>query len=128
MAAIDVLMLSVGAAMVCAMLRAHRPEIATLFSLAVGVTVLWMLKDALSGVIEGVRQFLSMSSMSTRGASEILKATGLSILCELGVQICSDAGESALAGRIRLACRIAVLGMAMPFMMEIFDCISSIGG
>ena len=39
-----------------------------------------------------------------------------------------DIGETALAGRIRLATRIVMLGMSMPLVAQIADAVSSVLG
>lgn len=128
MAAVRIVLLCLGAALVCATLRAHRPEMATAISLAVGVATLLMTREAYGEVSEGIRVFLKMAFSETGNAAIVLKAAGVSILSELGVQICCDAGESALAGRIRLACRVVMLGMAMPLIMQIAEIVGQIFG
>ena len=56
----------------------------------------------------------------------MLRAAGIPVLSELGVQVCCDSGESAMAGRIRLAARVILVGMALPIVGEIFESISSL--
>lgn len=128
MTAIRILLLCLGAAMICAMLRVHRPEMAAAVSLAVGLTALMMTQDAFSELSLGMSRFVAMASMDTETSAIVLKAAGITILTELGVQICCDAGETALAGRIRLASRVVMLGMAMPLILEIVDSIGALLG
>ena len=123
MSAIYIIFLSVGAALVCSTLRVHRPEVATAVSLAAGLAALLLTGDSINEISEYIRQFVNMSNIEPEGIQVLVKSAGLTILCELGGQICSDAGESALAGRIRLTCRIAILCMALPFLIEILDSI-----
>ena len=128
MSAIYIVLLSVGAALICSMLRVHRPEMATMVSLAAGLAALLLTGEALGDAAGSIQRFLDLASIHSGNAAVILKAAGLTILCELGGQICSDAGESALAGRIRLACRVVMLGMAMPFVMQIIEAVALVGG
>lgn len=123
---IQIILLCIGAALVCAMIRIQRPELAMAVSLAVGLSVLMASQDSIREIIRSVRSFLSFASAQSGEIAVILKAAGLTILCELGVQICCDAGESALAGRIRLACRIAILSMCLPYMTKLVDAASSV--
>ena len=118
---IQIILLCIGAALVCAMIRIQRPEIAMAVSLAVGLSVLIASQDSIREIIRSVRSFLSFASAQSGEIAVILKAAGLTILCELG-----DAGESALAGRIRLACRIAILSMCLPYMTKLVDAASSV--
>ncbi len=126
--AVRIVVLCLAAAMVCASLRAQRPEMATAISLAVGVAALLMTSDAIAAMSGGFHQFLQMAALEGERAEIILRAAGIAIISELGVQICCDAGETALAGRIRLAARIAMLGMAMPLIAEIADAVTSVLG
>jgi len=119
MTAIHIILLCVGAALVCAMLRAQRPEMATMISICVGLGALIFTGDAIDESAVIIRQLLSAASVQSTEISTVLKASGITILGELGVQICTDAGESALAGRIRLACRVVILGLALPYIAEI---------
>ena len=127
MSAVYIFLLSVGAALICSMLRAHRPEIATIVSLASGLTALLLTGDSISEISKSIRQYAEIMNMEPEGIQVMIKAAGLTILCELGGQICSDAGENALAGRIQLACRVAILCMAMPFISQILDSVISYG-
>ena len=49
----------------------------------------------------------------------VLKGAGIAIVSEMGEQLCADAGESALAGRIALASRVAMLGLCAPLVGEL---------
>lgn len=128
MLAVKVIVLCVAAALLCTALRAHRPEIALALSLTVGLMVMLMVIDPVTEAASQLRRFLQFASLEAEGASIVLKAAGIAILSELGVQICCDAGESALAGRIRLVSRLTMLGLAMPLVGQIMDGLSSLLG
>lgn len=121
MLAIRIVLLGIAAALLCSVLRVHRPEMALVTSLAVGIVTLLMVGNEFAGVAGSVRRLLEFISIPAGQTLMVLKAAGITILAELGVQICSDAGENALAGRIRLACRLVILGMIMPYVTELID-------
>lgn len=128
MLAIRIVFLCLACALICAALRVHRPEIAAAVALAAGVTALLMTAEAFATVAESARRFISLAEVEGETASIVLRAAGISIISELGVQICCDAGESALAGRIRLAVRVVMLAMAMPVILQIMDAIGAVLG
>lgn len=99
-----------------------------MISLAVGLSVFLMAESSLRDVSESIRKFLGYAPIQSEHSSAVLKAAGISIISELGVQICCDAGESALAGRIRLACRMIMLMMAMPGLVGILDYVAMVAG
>ena len=116
---VRVITLCVVSAILCSALRTQRPEIAAAVSLAAGLAALSMLfaearvVHDLASLIERVR------AVDGEAASAIVKAAGIAILAELGAQICIDSGERALAGRIALASRVAMLGLCVPLLAEI---------
>lgn len=124
--AVRVIALCMGAALFSVSLRMHRPELAALFSLAVGVVALWMLRAPFAEIVAAVRQLTESSMDGGQTAAVVLRAAGITVLSELGVQVCCDSGESAMAGRIRLAARVILVGMALPIVGEIFKSISSL--
>jgi len=125
MTVVHIILLAISTALICSMLRTHRPEIAGMVSLAAGLGILLLCADTFSKIASSIRAFMNRADIQTSEMQILLKAAGLAILGEMGVEICRDAGESALAGRIRLVCRIAMLSMAMPFVTQIIGIVSS---
>lgn len=102
-------------AMVILLLRQNRPEIATLAALAAGVVSFFMMKDDLMEVADWIRQAGAAIQSLDGSANVMLRAGGIALISEFAADLCMDAGEKALAGRIELAERIALTGMCIPF-------------
>lgn len=114
--------LCVAAALICAMLRVQRPELATAVSLAVGTAALVMLALRLRAMLpelEGLRALFR--DMDGDAITAVLRAAGVTIVAELGGQLCRDAGETALAGRIGLIARVAVLVLCVPLASRLVE-------
>jgi len=126
MDSIRIIVLCVAVALVCALLRQNRPEFAGMLSLAAGLGVLILSADSFREITAAVKRFFHNVPIHSEYSVVVLKAAGISIISELGVQICCDAGESALAGRIKLVCRIAMLLLALPGLTGILDAIALI--
>lgn len=117
--ALKIAALCVAVAMICSALRTQRPELATAVSLAGGLAALAMLAgEAVSaaGWIEGLQ---GMFRGDGDIATVVLKGAGIALVSELGSQLCEDAGERALAGRIALASRVCMLGLCAPLLAEL---------
>ena len=56
-------------------------------------------------------------------ATALSLAAGVAVLSELGAQLCADAGETALAGRVTLAARVAMLALCAPLLTELVDAV-----
>lgn len=114
--------LCVAAAMICAMLRVQRPEMATAVSLAVGMAALVMLSlrvRAMLPELEGLR--VLFREMDGEAVAAVLRAAGITLIAELGSQLCRDAGETALAGRIGIIARAAILALCVPLVSRLVE-------
>lgn len=120
--AIQWIALCVAAAMICALIRTQRPELATALSLAAGVAVIAMLITQLRpelGRLEALHRALSGMDSDIRSA--VLRGAGVAILSDLGAQLCRDAGESALAGRVTLVARVTLLALCAPLLSDLAE-------
>ena len=118
--------LCVAIALICSALRPQRPEVATVVSLAAGVAGLAMLVAEAGAVGEW---FGSMAELFEQGgdiALAVLRGVGIAVTAELGSQLCADAGESAMAGRITLAGRVAVLSLCLPMLTELAQAVGGL--
>ena len=115
----------VTAALICSALRVQRPEIATAVSLACGLAVLGMVLTEIGQSVEWMDGLRALTQDDGGIAALVIKAAGISLIAELGAQVCNDSGESALAGRIMLASRVAVLGLCAPLLAEIAGLLES---
>ncbi|MGX8706999.1 MAG: SpoIIIAC/SpoIIIAD family protein [bacterium] len=107
--------LCVAAALICAMLRPQRPELAMGISLAVGAAALTMLALKVRAALPELKGLTALfQTMDGDAVTAMLRAAGITILAELGGQLCRDAGETALAGRIGLIARVAILALCVP--------------
>ena len=120
---VKVAALCVATAMICAALRVQRPEMATALSLAAGVAVLAMLLGELTRAAEGLSVLRDRLGVDADIAAVLLKGAGVAVLSELGAQLCADAGETALAGRVTLAARVAMLALCAPLLTELVDAV-----
>jgi len=55
----------------------------------------------------------------------ILKIIAIAYIAEFGAQICTDAGESAIASKIELAGKVLILITSMPVLYGLVDLIKA---
>ena len=116
---VRIIAMCIAAAMICTALRPQRPEMATAISLAAGLAALAMLYAELSRGPDWLGALRSFLPENGSIPGTVLKAAGIAVLSQFAAQICTDAGEGALAGRIALAARVAMLGLCAPLLGEI---------
>lgn len=111
--------LCVAVSMICSAIRLQRPELATAISLAAGLAALALVGGTLAGADGWMAALKGLLASEGDLTQIVLKGAGIAIVAELGAQLCSDAGETALAGRVTLASRVAMLGLCGPMLEEL---------
>lgn len=102
-------------------LRGQRPEFAMLLSLCCGVFVLLNLLGQMKGILSGLERVMAGLSGQSDLTGIILKALGICIVAELGSQCCRDAGEAAVAAKVELAAKTALVLMCMPVFTQLLE-------
>lgn len=121
MAAVQAVILCVAGAMVCVLLRAQKPEFRPMVGIAVALAALSLILPELKGAAELMEMLADGSGMGGDSLSVLIRSTGIALIAEAGAQICRDADEQALAGRIELAARVVLLGMAAPLLTALMQ-------
>lgn len=110
------ILLCVSGALVCALLRKAKPEMRTAAAIGVGLVALAMSMEGLGAGVEMVRRLCGAAGLEEGSSALLIRAVGIALIAEFGAQLCRDAEESALAGRVELAGRVALLSMSAPLL------------
>lgn len=102
-------------------LRGQHPEFAMLLSLGCGIFVLLALMGQMKEIITGLEKIMSGLSEQSDLTAIILKALGICIVAELGSQCCRDAGEAAIAAKVELVAKAALVLMSMPVFTSLME-------
>ncbi len=117
MAAVRAVVLCVAGAMVCALLRVQKPEFRPMVGIAVALAALGLILPELSEAADTLKMLFAQTQPGEGELEVLLRATGIAMIAEAGAQLCKDADEQALAGRIYLAGRVVLLGMSVPLLI-----------
>lgn len=123
------LLLALGLTIITLILKDHVRPIALMLSAA---GCLLILISAL-GIVNHFSGFLEEFKRSNEAISEsigiIAKTLGVAYLTNFGSDICSDAGEKAIATALETAGKLIMLSMALPMLSGIFNSVvNMIGG
>ena len=102
-------------------LRQQRPEYAMLLSLACGLFVLFFLVGKMGNIFSQLQDLMTGLSGQSELTEIVLKALGICIVAELGSQCCRDAGETAIATKVELAAKAAVVLMSIPIFQTLLE-------
>lgn len=107
------------AAAAASMLRRYHQEYAFAVSAAAGVIVLIALLSALAPAAEEIRTLISSAGISSASLQILFKSLGICFLAQFAADACRDAGEGALASRVELAGKLAIVVLSLPLFESI---------
>lgn len=113
--------LCIVTALLALTLRGQRPEFAMLLSLGCGIFVLLALMGQMKEIMTGLEKIMSGLSEQSDLTAIILKSLGICIVAELGSRCCRDAGEAAIAAKVELVAKAALVLMSMPVFTSLME-------
>lgn len=104
-------------------IKQQRPEIAVQLSLALATIIFFMVLSKINIILNLFRDMAAKANISSMYLNTILKIIGIAYVTEFGAQVCRDAGEGAVAGKIEFAGKVLVMVMAIPIIALVLDTI-----
>ncbi len=111
--------IAILAAILAAMLRRYHQEYSVILSIAAGIIILFEVFANITPAVRQINTLLSSSGLSTEYAAILFKALGICFLAQFAADSCRDAGESALASKVELAGKIAIVILSLPLFENI---------
>ena len=115
----DLFALCLCALVLLSVLRQYNPGYAVLAALACCMVLLWFVMQALGPVLSFVETLSQFSGFEHLGT--VFKAVAIALMAQSVQDLCMEAGQTALAGRVELAGKVAVLLAAMPLFTVLTD-------
>lgn len=113
--------LALISAILAVILHQYKPEYAMLLSAAAGCGILFLLLSALAPAIEQLQTIMGRAGLSMAYFKILLKGLGVCYLSQFAGDLCRDAGQTSLAGKVELAGKISVVLLALPVAMDMME-------
>lgn len=121
----DTIMKCAGVAIVgailCLVTKKQVPGLGTAVSLAVVLVLCSAVVGFLKPVLNFAESLRSFAGLGNTVLLPVIKALGIGILTEMGKNICTDAGESAIAGALGMAGSVAGVYVMLPLMEGVIE-------
>ncbi|AJQ27790.1 stage III sporulation protein AD [Pelosinus fermentans] len=104
-------------------IKREKPEIAVQLSLTLASIIFLLILTKITVVLNLFRDMAEKANISQMYLNTILKIIGIAYITEFGAQVCRDAGEGAIAGKIEFAGKVMVMVMAIPIIALVMDTI-----
>ncbi len=119
----QIVAIAIIGAMVIAVVRQFRSEVALPLTIVVAVTIFLLLVSRLATVFSTLRDLASRANLNFLYFDTVLKIIGIAYIAEFGAQVCRDAQESAVASKVELAGKILIMVLAVPIIVAILEVI-----
>jgi len=114
---------TITAAVFSLVIRKNNPEMALILGLMTAVLCVWGLIDLLGALTDKIRQWQLGTLMAQDFFSPLLKCLGISVVSQLGVGACKDAGQSAAGTGLELCGSVAAAWCLLPLVDRLFGLI-----
>jgi len=117
------------AAILAVMLKRYHQEYSVVVSICAGVLILFEILANISPAVRQINTLLASAGLSAEYAAVLFKSLGICFLAQFAADSCRDAGESALASKVELAGKIAIVVLSLPLFEKIAStAVGLIGG
>ncbi len=114
------------ALVIAIILKQYRPEFAIYLSMIAGVLILVLIMNKFTGIINLLKSISDKTYINQQFLGILLKITGIAIITEFAVSICSDAGEKAIASKIEIGSKVIIIAMSIPIISSLLELIVEI--
>jgi stage III sporulation protein AD len=120
---IQIVALALMATFFAVLLREQEPVYAMFVAIVAGVIIFLRLMGYLAAVIQFLAEITLQANISMVYLNTLLKIMGIAYLAEFGSQVCRDAGEGVIAGKVEFAGKLLILVMALPLLAAVLETI-----
>ncbi|MBQ2836111.1 MAG: stage III sporulation protein AD [Clostridia bacterium] len=123
---IKIIGIGLVALVIIIILKQYRPEYAIYVSIIAGILILFLAMEKLSSVINLLQSISDKTFINKQFLGILLKITGIAIITEFAVSVCSDAGEKAIASKIEIGSKVVIITMSIPIISSLLELIIEI--
>ena len=113
-------------ALLCVIVRQYKPEMALGISAACGVLILIAVITMLSPSVEAIVRLTEAAGLDNGYAAILLKALAVCYITQLSADCCRDAGEAAIAAKIELAGKAAIVVISLPIFTSLAELVTKL--
>jgi stage III sporulation protein AD len=116
--------LGLVAAVLSVILRQYKREFGLYIPLAAGIIILAAVIAAVRPALDTVRGLMDAAQMNNIYGQTLLKGLAVCYLTQLASDACKDAGETAIAAKVELAGKIAIVVLSLPLFNNLVELIT----
>ena len=123
---LSVVGLGLTGALLGIIIRQYKPEFSIYVSLTVGIIILGALIGLISPVLDTITELTDAVNLNDIYGSVLLKALAICYITQLASDSCSDAGEKAIASKLEMAGKIAIVVISLPLFQSLVNVVTGL--
>lgn len=118
--------IALAGVIMAAVVKGFKPEMSIYVVLATVVVIFMMALDKLTVVFQFLSSIYNDMTYGKDFFPIIIKVLVVAYLADFTAQLCKDAGETSIGGKVELAGKITIFYLAMPILLAVMDLINSV--
>ncbi|MBD5117247.1 MAG: stage III sporulation protein AD [Ruminococcaceae bacterium] len=114
------------AAVLSIVLKQYKPEYSLFISIAAGILIFLSVIAVIEPIISFIGELTDMAGLEGIYGEVLIKALAICYITQLACDCCKDAGENAIAGKLQIAGKIAVLLIALPMFKSLVEIVTGL--
>lgn len=115
-----------GSIMCIFLKQSNRGEMALMTSLAITVYVLFLTFSEVFHIVEVLKELAGKTNLDMGIYKTVMKITGIAYVTQSASELCKDAGEGALSGKVELFGKVLICAAALPAITALMQVVSDI--
>lgn len=106
--------------------KQYKPEYALAVSLLVGVVLFAAIAEGIAPVLDELNALLDSTQVPREYIEILLKSLGICFVTQIACDTCKDAGQGAIASKLEIAGKLAILVLSLPLFRALLAIVSTL--
>lgn len=118
--------IAISGILLVSIIKNFKPELAIYVVLATVLVIFLLALEQLTSVFQFLKTVYDQMTYGKEFFPIIIKVLVVAYLADFTAQLCKDAGEGSIGGKVELAGKIIIFYLSLPILMSILNLINSI--
>ena len=114
------------AAILSLVLKQYKPEYSLFISISAGILIFLSVLAVTRPIMDFINDLTAQTGLSGIYAEVLIKSLAVCYITQLASDCCTDAGETAIAGKLHIAGRMAILLIALPMFKSLTELVTEL--
>lgn len=105
-------------------IQQHMMPITIMITIVTGIIIFMMIIPSLEVVLVSLFDIIKIINIQINQIGIIIKIIGIAYICEFCSQICTDAGQGAIASKIDLSGKVLIMFISVPIITDLLNLIT----